>query len=388
MAPRRSARQQAKKAEKEAVIEILSSDSEPETPEVKDDAPGSAPASETGDDVNGQPLLRAASIKYKADNTAEESQRQDDPHSPSSPKSAVRSNDTGSAKRSHVSIEIPLPTSSALRRRKAGASASGSQEGDSEDVFKTPKERKQHITFEDSDHDEFVTPREGPSRDSLEDSIAKTGGNGAETGEREEEEKEEEEEDDSDDDAPPEAVSTRDAEAETLKAAEAAAKAIEQQAAALKRKRQERDAFLKRQAEERKRAQKASRQEDEDEDANLGGGQDFPPETEKRKREVPKLLPLDLLESDGEDDAPRPPSPATNAQHKRRKLGGAEQTLLREPKLPKDKRLGSTAYRVVKSSGDTRLAPKVKKQAVNLKETLLRRDRVAKPRGGFFVRSR
>lgn len=103
---------------------------------------------------------------------------------------------------------------------------------------------------------------------------------------------------------------------------------------------------------------------------------------------MPKLLPLELLESDDEDDVARESSSAADGKNKRRKLGGAEQALLREPKLPKDKRLGSTAYRVVKGTGDVRMAPKVKKQTVSLKETLLRRNRIAQPRGGFFVKNR
>lgn len=194
------------------VIEILSSDSEPEAPEVDDEAPESAP---DGEDVHEQPLLRAAGIKYKTDQP--EDDEQDQQESPSSAKLAVRTRDTGSAKHRHVSIEIPLPTSSELRRRKGDASVSGSQEGNDEEVFKTPKERK-HITFDDSDQDEFVTPREGPSRDPLETSISRP------TRKADEEESEE----DSDDEAPPEAVSTRTAEVETLKAAGAAAKAAEQ----------------------------------------------------------------------------------------------------------------------------------------------------------------
>ncbi|KAL2201010.1 hypothetical protein P885DRAFT_73357 [Corynascus similis CBS 632.67] len=383
---RRSARKLAEDVKKAPdVVEIVSSDSEPEAPEVEDEAPGSAPGSEAGEGVDEQPLLRAASIKYRSDDPVEEeNQQQDEPHSPSSAKLTVRTKDTGSAKRKHVSIEIPLPTSSALRRRKSGAAASESHNGDDGDVFRTPKEKKQHITFDDSDHDEFVTPKEGPSRDPLEDSIAESGGKGAGTNGRNDEE---DEDDDSDDDAPPEAVSTRAAEVETLKAAEAAAKAAEQQVAALKRKRQERDARLKRQAEERKRAQQAIGEEDEDGDA-AQSGQEPTLELERKKRDVPKLLPLELLESDEEDDVAHQDSPAADGQRKRRKLGGAEQALLREPKLPKDKRLGSTAYRIVKGNGDTRLAPKVKKHAVSLKGTLLRRDRVAKPRGGFFVKSR
>lgn len=156
----------------------------------------------------------------------------------------------------------------------------------------------------------------------------------------------------------------------------------------MKRKRQERDTFLRQQAEERKRTQKKPIRRDDEDEEDTPGVEEPALETEKRKREVPKLLPLELLESDDEDDVPQQADPDANGQHKRRKLGAAEQALLREPKFPKDKRLGSAAYRVVKRAGDARLAPKVKKQAVNLKETLLRRDRIAKPRGGFFVRSR
>lgn len=102
---------------------------------------------------------------------------------------------------------------------------------------------------------------------------------------------------------------------------------------------------------------------------------------------MPKLLPLELLESDDEDDVPYQPTHAPKEQNKRRKLSGAEKLLV-EPKLPKDKRLGSTAYRVVKGNGNGRLAPQARKQAVNLKEALLRRDRVAQPRGGFFANRR
>jgi hypothetical protein len=197
------------------VIEILSSDSEPEAPEIDHEAPESAPDSEH---VHEQPLLRAAGIKYKTEQPEDDEQDdQNEQLSPSNAKLAVRTRDTGSVKHRHVSIEIPLPTSSELRRRKGDASVSGSQEGNDEEVFKTPNDRK-HITFDDSDHDEFVTPREGPSRDPLESTIP------GPTGKDDEEESEE----DSDDEAPPEAVSTRVAEAETLKAAGAAAKAAKQ----------------------------------------------------------------------------------------------------------------------------------------------------------------
>jgi hypothetical protein len=154
----------------------------------------------------------------------------------------------------------------------------------------------------------------------------------------------------------------------------------------LKRKNQERTAFLQKQAAERKRSQKTTRSEEEDDvgPSTLGPAS----ETEKRKRQAANFLPLEFLESDDEDDVHQQPSSTADGKHKRRKLGDAAQSLLREPKLPKDKRLGSTAYRVVKGTDDARLAPKVKKQAVDLREVLLRRNRVAQPREGFFVRNR
>ncbi|KAL2133885.1 hypothetical protein VTI74DRAFT_1501 [Chaetomium olivicolor] len=367
MAPRKSPRnlsQDAQKTpEKAAVIEIVS-DSEPEAHDAEDGVPEITPETQ---EVIEQPLLRAAGIKYKTGKLEEETE-QDRPQSPSSAKLAVRVRDTGSAKHRHVSIEIPLPTSSEMRRRKTDAE--DSEEDNVEEVFKTPRERK-HITFDDvSDHDEYVTPREAPSMDPLEGSIPKP---------TEAKEDDEDEEEESDDDAPPEAVSTRAAEAETQKAAQAAAKAAEQQAAALKRKRQERDAFFKQQAEERKRTQKPTIPEEEDESA--------PEPAQETKTAVPKLLPQ-LLESDDEDDVAQQLGSAASGKNKRRKLGGIDPSLLREPKLPKDKRMGSTAYRVVAGTGDGRLAPKLKQQSRNLKETLLRRDRVAQPRGGFFVRNR
>ncbi|KAK4099063.1 hypothetical protein N658DRAFT_476123 [Parathielavia hyrcaniae] len=380
MTPRTSPRSQPGQTEEAPdVIEILSSDSEPEAPEEKDHV--SEHGSDDEDDYE-QPLSRAASIKYKMEEPEEDEPPQDEHGAPSDAKLAMRDKDTGSAKHRHVSIEIPLPTSSALRRRKTEASAPGSQESNGDDVFKTPSERR-HITFDDSEHDEFVTPKEGPSGDPLDSSAAKPDWQDAG---RSGEEEEEEEAEESDDDAPPEAVSTRTAEAEVVKATEAERRAAQQQSELLKRKNQERTALLQKQAAERKRAHEPTEPQQQD-DATATPEQ-LASEPEKRKREVPKLLPLELLESDDEDDISQQPSSSADKSHKRRKLGGPEQALLREPKLPKDKRLGTTAYRVVKGAGDPRLAPRVKKQAVNLRETLLRRDRIAKPRGGFFVKNR
>lgn len=219
MSARRSPRKATEKASD--VIE-LSSDSEPEAPEVEEVEHEETEPVSTSPDVNDQPLLRAAGIKYKTDisDHEEEEPQEDGKHSPSSAKLSVRVKDTGSVKHRHVSIEIPLPTSSALQRRRAEAEATDNQEGNDDEVFKTPMERK-HITFDDSDHDEFVTPREDPLSNPLENNIARPNTAKAEA-------EEEEEEEESDDDAPPEAVSTRAAEAYNLKAAEVAEQAAKQ----------------------------------------------------------------------------------------------------------------------------------------------------------------
>ena len=216
MVTRRSQTLAEQKQKAQDVIEILSSDSEPEAPDVEDDVEEPTHDSEN---IQDQPLLRAAGIKYKSEPKEDEELQQDEPHSVSGARLAVRNKEIGAAKHRHVSIEIPLPALSELRRKKIEGSASGSQEGNDEDVFKTPKEHRKHITFDESDHDEFVTPREGPSNDPLETITAGT---------NEKDDEEEEEEEESDDEAPPEAVSTRVAEAETLKAAGAVAKAAEQ----------------------------------------------------------------------------------------------------------------------------------------------------------------
>jgi len=111
-----------------------------------------------------------------------------------------------------VNLEIPMSTPNGMSKSSRDADEEG-------DVFKTPMERR-HITFDDSDQDEFVTPREAPLKNPLEEAAAKSN--------VEEEGEEDGEEEDSDDDEAPEAISTHAAEAQTTKAAKAAAKAAEQ----------------------------------------------------------------------------------------------------------------------------------------------------------------
>ncbi|KAK4232071.1 hypothetical protein QBC38DRAFT_380135 [Podospora fimiseda] len=364
MASRKSSRKASKAPKAEPEIIELSSDSEPEVIEpkaVQVEEQAKEPEDEEEDEVYDQPLLRAAGIRYKSDKLEEERKKQQEQQETTpNPKLAVRSKETGSVKHKHVSIEIPLPSSTSKS--------------------KTPMERR-HITFDDSDHEEFVTPSEVPKKNPLETAVP----NRVE----EVQDSAEEDEEDSDDEAP-EAVSTRVAEAETKakasKAAQAAAKAAEKEAAALKRKRQERDAIFKQQAKERKQAEeeaKALKGEDAEESA-LEAALESP---EKRKREVPELLPLELLESDDEDKMDMDTEEPAGL-NKRRKLDGTQQRLLREPRAARDRQVGSTVYRVVAKASDGKQAPKAKKQSVNLKTELLRRDKKPQPRTGFFVKKR
>lgn len=107
----------------------------------------------------------------------------------------------------------------------------------------------------------------------------------------------------------------------------------------------------------------------------------------KRKRPIPGLLPDELLSSDDEDDAPAPGS--ADGTPKRRKVDLAGPRWIAEPEAPRDKKVGSTAYRVVENRRDSKLAPKTKKGSVIMKEQLLHRNRVAqRKKGGFFVKAR
>ncbi|KAK4204363.1 hypothetical protein QBC40DRAFT_216966 [Triangularia verruculosa] len=354
------------------VIE-LSSDSEPEAVETKPQktpAPEKTPQEKPGLPENCvQPLLKVVGIKYKTDKT-EEKPQEAPVSTPTGSKMTLRTRGTGSAKHKHVGIEIPLPSSSMLRRKAGGEDESGNESGN--EVFKTPMERR-HITFNGSDQEDFATPSEAPKENPLELQID---GEAVKEDTAKEEVDEGEEEEESDDEAP-EAVSTRAAEVQSTKAAESAAKAIEEKEAADKRKRQERDARLKQQAKERKQVKKPVVEADSDSDME----EPAPAPAEKRKREVPKLLPLEFLESDDEEEDIAHEDDSANS--KRRKINGVDPKLLREPKLPRDQRVGETVYRVAVNKDSGKLAPKAKKQSMNAKQALLIRGRTAKKTTGF-----
>ena len=221
MPPRKSSAKKSLEAQKPApeVIE-LSSDSEPEAAAESQTKENDVSAANNLNDTNtpdfyDQPLLRAPGIRYRVDKIQETTP---------DAKLAVRAKDTSSAEHRHVSIEIPIPSSSTKPKGKRNDAPEDEHEAE---IFKTPMERR-HITFDESDHDEFVTPSEPPKKNPLETSVPSQ--SNPRVDEVQDSEDEEEEEEDSDDEAP-EAVSTRDAEAQTKakanKAAEAIAKAAE-----------------------------------------------------------------------------------------------------------------------------------------------------------------
>ena len=228
MTPKKAARNGAKKPKKVAEIIELSSDSEPDVPAVVTQVPEAsrAPSSVqyTEEDYQNIPLLRVEPIKYSTQQPAVNKASPAEEKTPA--KLPMRVKDTGSARHRHVSIEIPLMTSSLLASHKHGRGSS-EEEGGNEEVFKTPMERR-HITFDDSDHEEFVTPLEAPAKNPLELTSPKPAEQDAGAQQRSKTDTEEEDDDDSDDEAPPEAISSHAAEASLAKASQAAVRSAEQ----------------------------------------------------------------------------------------------------------------------------------------------------------------
>jgi U3 small nucleolar RNA-associated protein 16 len=233
MTSKKATRNSAKKPKKVAEVIELSSDSEPDVPAVVTQVPEAARAPSdvqyTEEDYQDIPLLRVQPIKYSS--TQQPVVKKGSPADEKTPaKLPMRVKDTGSARHRHVSIEIPLMTSSLLASHKHGR-GSAEEEGGNEEVFKTPMERR-HITFDDSDHEEFVTPLEAPAKNPLELTSPKPAEHDAGAQQRSktdtEEDDDDSDDDDSDDDAPPEAISSHAAEASLAKASQAAVRSAEQ----------------------------------------------------------------------------------------------------------------------------------------------------------------
>ncbi|CAK7263409.1 hypothetical protein SEPCBS119000_000470 [Sporothrix epigloea] len=202
------------------------------------------------------------------------------------------------------------------------------------------------------------------------------------------EENEDEDEEESDDEAP-EAISNVQAAVATRQAAQKASQAAAKRAADGKRKRQEKDARLKTQGEARKArdeaaaaaaAAEAGKREEEEAAAQ-----------EARKAAVTapvsKLLPLEFLDSDSEDEQPQKGSTAVPATAKRAASGKSAPVQPHQKRHPRDRQLGTTVYRLLSEGGPTTMAPKLGKRSRRVQQDMLTRNRVGKPvHKGFLIR--
>jgi U3 small nucleolar RNA-associated protein 16 len=189
---------------KQTVIVEISSDSDSD--------------SDLGEEVPSQDVTLPLSppAKRKAESAQDERQDQASVPSPKRQKLPVRfrevNESTGDGTHRHVTLEIPVPA-------KPGPASSENQEVSlgPENLSGTAgvegQSGRKHIVFdEEEEHEEFVTPLEGPP--------------GFRFGAGEAEAHDEDDEDD--DDAPPEAVSSHAAQAQSIEATKAAAKAATQ----------------------------------------------------------------------------------------------------------------------------------------------------------------
>lgn len=193
-------------------------------------------------------------------------------------------------------------------------------------------------------------------------------------------------EEEEDDDEAPEAVSTKTAARVTLKSEQAVSEAADKQAASLKRKRKERDDLFKQQAEKRKRTikleihQSKATDNARDESDSRNELVEVEKATTSGRRRAEKfnlhgMLPAEFLtDSESDDDDEK----ALKAVKKPKKItfDAAVQTLGKEGKAPRDQIVGSTVYRVMADERNDKLAPKMNKNSRNLKDALLRRNRV------------
>ncbi|CAK7199088.1 hypothetical protein SEUCBS139899_001758 [Sporothrix eucalyptigena] len=193
-------------------------------------------------------------------------------------------------------------------------------------------------------------------------------------------EEEEDKEEDSDDEAP-EAISTVQAAAATRKSAQKASQAADKRAAGEKRKRQEKDARLKAQAEARKAREEAAAEKAAEAvaaEAARIAEEEKEDEEAQTKAPVSKLLPLEFLDSDSEDEKPRKTkSTAMPTKPKKRLL---------KKKDPRDRQLGTTVYRLLTEGGPKTMAPKIVKKSRNVQQDMLVRNRVGKPVHSGFLR--
>ncbi|RDA84513.1 hypothetical protein CP532_1501 [Ophiocordyceps camponoti-leonardi (nom. inval.)] len=204
-----------------------------------------------------------------------------------------------------------------------------------------------------------------------------------------------------DEDAAPEALSTARVATELKQSEQAAQRSARKKAAEEKQKRQERDTLLKKQAGERKRTANdalatasANDVPAEDDDNGESSADKVPTATggrrRKKKTTIPDHLPAELLEDSSSEDEEQEPQRRRHAKNvptqSRRKenVAEVESRLTRLDKAPRDQVVRSTVFRVA-ATVDARLAPKARKDSLQIRERLLRRKRtVVVGRSGFF----
>ncbi|KAI1384448.1 uncharacterized protein F4822DRAFT_432995 [Hypoxylon trugodes] len=318
---------------------------------------------------------------------------------------------TGSGRKTHLEVEIPISSNSKPKRsQKSAVSDSQGVEEDSDpeaepssaskqledeasqqlasqsvepDATPAPKPKGKHVVFgDDDDVEKFVA------------AAAKT-----KTGDKEGEDQE-----DSDDDDAPEAVSTQTAAKQIQKAAQAASEAADKQAATLKRKRQEKDTLYKTQAAERRKRTRSAVEVHQTKPnskptADRGGSEDNTAEIEEaitsgrrraHKFQLPTILPPEFLTDSSDEDEDEDKT----ALKKRKTIKPQSKkinfdTLGNEGKKPRDQIVGTTRYRVLAEQADPGLAPRRRRDAQRAKESLLKRRRegvVVNRRKGFFVK--
>lgn len=91
------------------------------------------------------------------------------------------------------------------------------------------------------------------------------------------------------------------------------------------------------------------------------------------KSNIPVFLPSEYLEDDPVEDDSSLPVPKETMSHKSKKIKFTDTT----PKKPKDRKVGSTTYRVAEARGTGLLAPRAINTARSVKEAWLNGQRGA-----------
>ncbi|KAG4440823.1 hypothetical protein IFR05_003695 [Cadophora sp. M221] len=174
-----------------------------------------------------------------------------------------------------------------------------------------------------------------------------------------------EEESDSDDDAP-EAIGIQEAAKEVKSKERDTAKAVKEQLSASRKKRKERDEVLKKQSEKGKKRKPAPKPEEgssEEDEPTSAPNQSSLALTSRSA--LPDFLPAEYLEDTDPQDLIRTEDNVI-PRKKAKKTTFIEAAL----KVPKDRRVGKTTYRVAKA-GSTKLAPESSFVARSTKEAWL-----------------